>query len=263
KFLDGCSTPEVDHFVLCGDIFDFWRRTNVSIFCGTPSCNEKIKKIVGFNDSILDALVRMKARNVYYVVGNHDYLVYRIHNDSGGEYPFNVFKTLRIQDDGKSYVFTHGCNLDVMSTMEHMMTVKQYEQLAESLCFLTDKTGWLASSIWRTTEILGKMKEQVVSIQKSPKERMSEMDSVRMFADSSAGYLLLGLKPDENLVFGHTHVPYISQKKSGTMAGNTGCWGEDMRAPDGTIRRNSYIRIDDGRMDLRFFRGENPADPEA
>lgn len=265
KFIEGCDTPSVDHLVLCGDIFDLWRRTNLNIFCLTPDCrtrdDETVKRIVGCNEHILDTLVRLKAKNVHYVVGNHDYMVHRIHRDAEALYPFSVHKTLRIEDGGERYFFTHGYNLDVMSTMEQMMTVKQYEQLAESLCFLTDRTGWLASTIWSATEILGRMKDQVMAIQKSPFERGDQMDSVRMFANSSASYLLLGLKPDEHLIFGHTHGPYLHERRSGTFVGNSGCWGEEMRDPNGSICRNSYIRIEDGRMELRFYSGENPTDP--
>ena len=35
EFLDRCDTGEIDHLVLLGDIFDFWRRSKGLIFfCG-------------------------------------------------------------------------------------------------------------------------------------------------------------------------------------------------------------------------------------
>ena len=258
KFLNACNTPDVDHFVLCGDIFDLWRRTNCNIFSAPEKCEQKIRSIVRKNEAIFDKLSSLEAKNVHYVAGNHDYLIHRIAEESE-YYPFSVKKTLRLVDEGKKYYFTHGYDIDVMATMENLMTVAQYEQLSERLCFLTDKTGWLASTIWKTTEILDTMKDKVKTLQSAPAERSAEMDSIRLFAGSAARNLFLGLKSDENLVFGHTHVPYVDEVKPGVRVGNTGAWGEDLINPEnGKVSRNSYVRIQEGKMELKFYHGENP-----
>jgi UDP-2,3-diacylglucosamine pyrophosphatase LpxH len=191
---------------------------------------------------------------VHYIVGNHDYLINRISKEAN-DYPFSVKKSLRLVDSGSKYYFTHGYEIDVMTNMEHMMTVNQYEQLSEKLCFLTDKTGWLASTIWKATEILDQMKEQVKKVQSPPSERGEEMDSIRIFGHSAARNLLLGLKPDESLVFGHTHIPYVEELKSGIWVGNTGAWGQDVIDPaTGKQSSNSYMKIYDGKMELHFFK---------
>ena len=59
--------------------------------------------------------------------------------------------------------------------------------------------------------------------------------------------MLLGMRPDEILVYGHTHRPFLN--KEGAVV-NTGCWVDELsREKD----QNRYLRIEDGRMDLRAF----------
>ncbi len=252
KFLDRCVDGGVDHLVLCGDIFDFWRRTNCNIFSASPKCGSKTESLVRKNGEIFEKLVNISAK-VHYVAGNHDYLIHRISKESES-YPLSVQKSFRLVDSRSHYYFTHGYEMDVMANMEQMMTVGQYETLAERLCFLSDKTGWLASTIWKATEIMATMKDQVLKIQSSPGERGEEMDSVRLLACSAARNLLLGLGPEENLVFGHTHVPFRQEVKPGIWVGNTGTWGEEVTDPaTGKPASNSYLKIFDGKMELHFF----------
>ena len=73
-----------DHFVLLGDIVDFWRNQNSDIFL-----DEK-------NKNILSKLVDISLQtNTYYIIGNHDYsminLVYRYGEKN---FPFKVSKIL-------------------------------------------------------------------------------------------------------------------------------------------------------------------------
>lgn len=257
EFLDRCGDEGIDHLVLCGDVFDFWRRTNCNIFSASPECGSKTESLVKKNGEIFEKLINLGAR-VHYVAGNHDYLIHRISKGSEN-YPLSVQKSFRLVDSGSTYYFTHGYEIDVMANMEQLMTVAQYETLAERLCFLTDKTGWLASSIWKATEIMGTMKEQVMKIQSPPGKRGEEMDSVRLFASSAARNLLLGLGPGENLVFGHTHIPFKEEVKPGIWVGNTGCWGEEVTDPaTGKPASNSYLKIYDGNMELHFFNSRSP-----
>jgi len=54
-FLNHYQNTEVDHFILLGDIYDFWRRNNADL----------IKE----NDEIMAKLNDLKAKNIYYVAG--------------------------------------------------------------------------------------------------------------------------------------------------------------------------------------------------
>lgn len=85
------------------------------------------------------------------------------------------------------------------------------------------------------------------------------LDSVRLFASSAARNLLLGLGPEENLVFGHTHIPFKEEVKPRIWVGNTGCWGEEVTDPStGKPASNSYLKIYDGNMELHFFNSRSP-----
>ena len=64
RFLEKCDTPAIDHLVLLGDILDFWRRNNSAVIME--------------NEAILEKLASLRAKNVHYIVGNHDYLIMRI-----------------------------------------------------------------------------------------------------------------------------------------------------------------------------------------
>jgi predicted phosphodiesterase len=56
------------------------------------------------------------------------------------------------------------------------------------------------------------------------------------------------MRPDENLVFGHTHRPFIDKDRK---VANTGSWIDELPEKD---KQNSYIQIDKGKMELKFFK---------
>jgi predicted phosphodiesterase len=57
--------------------------------------------------------------------------------------------------------------------------------------------------------------------------------------------MLIGGKPDETLIFGHTHSPFISEDK---MIVNSGSWVTDNNS------HNTYIEIDDiGDVNLMWY----------
>ena len=55
------------------------------------------------------------------------------------------------------------------------------------------------------------------------------------------------MKPDENLIFGHTHRPFINKDKK---VANTGSWVNELKEKE---HQNSYIEINDGEMELKFW----------
>ncbi len=254
EFLDRCDTGKIDHLVLLGDIFDFWRRSNGLIFyCGgrkrDPRDQANIERLVNTNCEILAKLSALQVKKLHYVVGNHDYYIHRLQKRNPESYPFEVSKTLRLEEEGRGYFFTHGYDMDVFATMESLMSIDQYEKLSESLCFLTDKSGWLASCLWSTSEKILDLKNRIGSMQKPPGERKEEVDLIQQFAESRAANLFLGMHPMDSLVYGHTHIPGSKKMTCGACVANTGCWSGD--------DQGWYVKIVDGEVTCSNFHDED------
>jgi UDP-2,3-diacylglucosamine pyrophosphatase LpxH len=247
EFLERCDSRDIDHLVLLGDIFDFWRRSNGKIFSCTET-NEKNRRLVKNNTDIIAKLGQLQAKNIHYVVGNHDYYIHRLKKRNPDSYHFQVSKTKRLQDGRNWFFFTHGYDIDVYATMESLMSIDQYEQLSESLCFMTDKTGWLAHCIWEFSEVFGKLKDKIDYLQQSPDKRQSDIDAIKAFADSCAAYLYLGMCPTDSLVYGHTHVPYREAMDGGRCVANTGSWSGDGPC--------TFVRISDGELEVLTYSGQ-------
>ena len=82
-----------------------------------------------------------------------------------------------------------------------------------------------------------------------PRDRLDSLNETKKiykFATSIGKYFLLGMKPDERLVFGHTHGPFINKEK--TVA-NTGSWIDELKEKK---YQNSYVEINNGEMQLKF-----------
>ena len=88
-------------------------------------------------------------------------------------------------------------------------------------------------------------------MEKNPRERLEllkQTKNIYNFAVSKGKCYLLGMKPDERLIFGHTHGPFINREK--TVA-NTGSWiNEPGISPE---NQNSFVEISEGNMELKFF----------
>ena len=57
----------------------------------------------------------------------------------------------------------------------------------------------------------------------------------------------VNMNPDDILVYGHTHDPFVDESSA---EANPGCW------VSGSYLENSYLIIDDGRMELNFWNGK-------
>jgi predicted phosphodiesterase len=68
------------------------------------------------------------------------------------------------------------------------------------------------------------------------------MHRVDQLARSSARHLFLGLGKDDNLIFGHTHRPFVDEHVA-----NTGSWVSDSQV------QNTYLIVDEGKMRLKHF----------
>lgn len=227
-FLDGYKGTNIEHLVLLGDFFDFWR------------CNNA--RVVEKNEDVMVKISDIKAKNIHYVAGNHDYYILDLNKRY--EDLFIVSKYLRLEDGNKSFFFVHGYELEAI-LWEFPASLETYEEICNEMCFNKDITGGILSKIWDLRGYL--IKAFIKDMDKEPHKR-DNIDEVYNFAISSGKNFLLCMKPYENLIFGHTHRPFINKDKK---VANTGSWvNETEISPE---HQNGYIKIENGIMDLKFW----------
>ena len=231
KFLEECSKVELERFIILGDLLDFWR------------CNNA--QAVIDNQHVLEQIGRLNVKTIDYIPGNHDFYIHKLAGIYGDHYPFVVSKWLTVDDGSHRINFRHGYELEVLANLEPM-TIETYEWLSERMCFTERVTGGILSELWGLIEDRHKLAESARHIKKPPHER-NELDKVKELALSKGVYVLLGMKPGEKLVYGHTHRPFLNMEN--TVA-NTGSW-VDEGPPDRL--RNTYLTIENGRMELRQY----------
>jgi UDP-2,3-diacylglucosamine pyrophosphatase LpxH len=233
-FLDLVNTRSIDHFVIAGDLLDFWRRSNA--------------KVLEENKEILNKLFSLDVKNFHYVVGNHDYQIWdlgvrydRILTDAGA---YSVSKDLVLEEDNIEYYITHGYDLDVFATMEGM-SIETYEAFAAAMCHADDTFGGVASLLWDTVTISASDIGKLPVMDRRPHDRMGIDENYRL-AVSGTAHLILGMNPDQRLVFGHTHRPFINKAK--TVA-NAGSWVTE----NDLTWFNTYVKIEGQSMELKRY----------
>ena len=221
---------DLDHLVILGDLFDFWRRNNL--------------EILAENEDILEKILDLKAKNIHYIVGNHDYYMDNLGKRYGDNFPFTISKGLRLEDGGNKFYFIHGYEFEAMN-MEPV-TLDMYEEFSEKMCFSDDFIGGLAGHLWSLIQG-NDLKEKLEKNPRSRLESLEETKKIYKLAVSSGKNYIMGMKPDERLIFGHTHGPFINKEK--TVA-NAGSWTNELQSE----YENSYIEISDGNIELKFFK---------
>lgn len=237
RFIEMCdlNLSETDHLVLVGDILDFWRRNNATL--------------VMENEEILSKLGSLKTK-VHYVAGNHDYYMLRLNERYAGNYPFTVSRSLRLEDGGNKFYFIHGYKLEVLANLEPL-SIEMYEEFSEKMCFVEDTFGWFAGHLWDLIKNGPSIRIRITIAIKRSLNKRKNIDKIHNFAVSPAAYVLLGMKPEERLVFGHTHKPFIN--KAGTVA-NAGSWIDEGLSKE---LQNAYVKISGGKMELKVFNEGN------
>jgi UDP-2,3-diacylglucosamine pyrophosphatase LpxH len=240
RFLDDTAKdPTITHLILIGDIVDMWRRDASGVFLENKDTFGRIAEI-------------QKRIPVYYVAGNHDFHVNKLKNTQNHHYPFDfvhedckqvmgltaLHDCLRMRVEGKNYRFVHG----------HQFDKEQTEVMSDALCrMMSDEAGDFESDIWATyTREWGELKYffSILSLfikrnvrktserlQSGPEVRLREtLDSVEQKAcDTVDG--------DEILIFGHTHHPFVNEKKNVV---NTGSWVKE----EDSSYHNTYVRLE-------------------
>jgi predicted phosphodiesterase len=142
------------------------------------------------------------------------------------------------------------------------MTLEMYEYFCDKMCHTRNVVGRIFGNFWdfvyRNKINLENFMEEM---RKNPQDRLNEklefrgeekkeIDIINDFAVSKGKSLLLGMKSDERLIFGHTHVPFINKERTVV---NTGSWVDELKSKQ---YQNSYVKISDGIMELKFFNRE-------
>ncbi|NMC59208.1 MAG: hypothetical protein GYA51_07485, partial [Candidatus Methanofastidiosa archaeon] len=94
---------EENHLILLGDILEFSMRDPV--------------KAIQENEDILLLIKEMeKICNLYYLYGNHDIVVEEL-SYKNPNFPFRVSKSLTLKEGDSKFFFTHGYELDVLTSL--------------------------------------------------------------------------------------------------------------------------------------------------
>ena len=224
------SDASVSDLVLLGDVVDMWRRDASGVFLE--------------NKDVLDQVMLLQNKmRVYYIAGNHDFHVLKL---QGRGYPINFLKNLTLQQDGVTYRFVHGWEFDEM----------QREHFMESLCHaMSDEKGDRDTHVWAALNRdkgdlqyffsmlvnRGRIRRTTETLQLDPQERLKEtLKGVEKKARAA-------VKPNEVLIFGHTHRPFVNKEEN---VANTGSW--ITTAPI----HNTYVRLEGGKPRLFVFEGQ-------
>ncbi|MGB7969046.1 MAG: UDP-2,3-diacylglucosamine diphosphatase [Methanobacterium sp.] len=234
NFLDTYEKENIDHLILLGDFFDFWRRNNA--------------EIITDNDEVIQKIIDLEAKNLHYIIGNHDYYMYKLGELYGENFPFTISKNLRLEDGGNKFYFTHGYEFEAIYL--EPVTLEMYEDFSERMCFSEDLIGELAGHVWsliRGSDLKDKLSN-------NPRTRLAsteELNRIYKLSVSKGKSFILGMKTDEILVFGHTHGPFINKDKTVV---NTGSWVNELIKEE---YQNSYVEIEDGIIELKFFKDKS------
>ena len=192
-------------------------------------------------------MVNILSKYLHYIIGNHDYYIYKLKEVYGDNFPFTITKNLGLEDGGNKFYFTHGYEFEAIY-MEPI-TLEMYEEFSEKMCFSEDIIGELSGYIWSL--IRGSdLKDKLTSNPRTRLESTEQLNNIYKLSISNGKCFILGMKTNERLVFRHTHGPFINKEKTVV---NTGSWVNELI---NTEYQNSYVEIEDGIMELKFFKSK-------
>lgn len=212
----------ITDLVLCGDIFDMWRRSiadvlfeGASILCGLNDLNWKY------------------GTNITFVAGNHDYL---LRKNRVAPFKFNTFKT--IEEGGVKYTFIHGWENDSI----------QNRSLFDALCYTNNHAGEFVDDVWRNylrhQSYLKRMWVSCFGLKS--REQMEKM--ILPPRERDLGWMFGSYEPEPTkmtgdvTVMGHTHIPTINDNTV-----NAGSWCNDM------LVYNTYVVIDGDTVEIKRY----------
>ena len=164
EFLDRRMSLEIEYFVILGDLMDFWRANNA-------------QAIVDHQD-ILGQIGRLKAKNVHYVPGNHDYLIHRLAKRYPERYPFRVAKKLFLETGGRPVQLCARRRARGARELQPM-TIELYEEFSDRTCFSEWAIGGFATWLWGLIDNRKEIADNAGQMRLPPHERSDSTGSAR------------------------------------------------------------------------------------
>lgn len=221
-FLDYVSKrSDVGQLIILGDWVDMWRRDVSGLY-------------LEFRESVESLLAMSGSIKVVVVAGNHDYHELEL---LGSTYGFQFLQNYSFDSGGTTYVFKHGWEFDyaqqppVMELLCHNLSNTGGADLSDLYAHLTN----LKTDLEDLFDFHGGEEGYVNHLMTPPEQRLQPyLGDVEKRAFAS-------ISPGQNLVFGHTHRPFVSS--DGRVA-NSGSWVTDAEV------HNTYVELDGQTMKL-------------
>jgi UDP-2,3-diacylglucosamine pyrophosphatase LpxH len=213
---------DVSELVLLGDVWDLVRRDPFGCAWETSETILRLQRLAG----------RLPVR---FVLGNHDTYL-RTLDTSRYDIEFTDEYVLEQGDD--SVRFCHG----------HAFDRLQFDFLSERLSGPGDR-GDIDPTGGRKDPIVARGRQYVRSIKSMV---AGGGDSVTYSRRERRAHAYLDTVPEDKLVYGHTHAPYVHHEN---VAANPGSW--KATAPV----HNTYITLEEGDITLYQYRPTGPDEP--
>ena len=231
EFIDSLLINKPDKLILLGDVFDFWRRSDVDLLLE--------------NKRIVEKLLRLP---LVFVRGNHDYSMLKLSRRYPDQPAFGVQTSITLRNQNSRFVMLHGYELEVFVSME-TVGLEAYEAFAESMCHAGETGGTIASILYSLYERLkgesGTTSSSLKEAASTPPEIRLKSEKVDDLARSVSRTIMFGLEPSDVLIFGHTHRGFIER---GSHTVNTGSWVLETDKPD-----HNYVEITDQSYELKTW----------
>jgi UDP-2,3-diacylglucosamine pyrophosphatase LpxH len=229
---------EKNHFVLLGDIIEFSMRDPVKAILENEDILTKIKEIE-------------EIANIYFLFGNHDIIVEELSNKNS-MFPFKVLKNMTLKEGGSRYFFIHGYELDVLTSLTK--DIPLYEEFFRKSCYEGELKGSIKDFLWKIGKFFRDVEQLPIPLIEDMQDKLSKSPSLRLTVGkverlSVSPFLNIFLPIDNgtNLVFGHTHRPFITDDASVI---NIGSWRKD------ELIHNTFLKVNKNDVGLYRFRKE-------
>jgi len=199
RFLRDPMWDDSVELVLCGDIFDFWRRSIVDVLIE--------------NSDVINELQYMYDElgvRITFIAGNHDWIIRTVKHPC---FKFRVF--YQVEDDGVKYTFIHGWESDPI----------QRRELFDALCYTNNQEGEFVDRAWKSYVKYQGMLHRVHEWIRKTRTKIEMRKMITPPEKRSLGFLFAPTLPvtcemkGAVTVCGHTHIPYI---QGGVI--NCGSW---------------------------------------
>lgn len=226
------NIKEKNHFVLLGDIIEFSMRDPVKAIQENEDILSKIKHIE-------------KISNVYYIFGNHDIIVQEL-SEKNPNFPFKVLKSITLKEGNYNYFFIHGYELDVLTSINKDIAV--YEEFFKKSCAEGELKGSVKDFLWKIGKFFRDVEQLPIPLIEDMQDKLSKSPTLRLtvgkverLSISPFLNMFIPINDKSNLVFGHTHRPFITEDNKVI---NLGSWRKD------ESMHNIFLKIDEDNVNL-------------